>query len=82
MSTKTRDTLEQLQNGLKHEIMRAPAVSGAANYQELCLATRNEVKRQLELVKRRQYGQQQSKPTHHQVIDLMSSVMDVESLVI
>lgn len=64
MSTETRDTLlyGQLQDGLKHEIMRAPAVSGAGTYQELCLATRNEEKRQLELSKRRQYGQP-PKPT-------------------
>lgn len=64
MSTETRDTLlyGQLQDGLKHEIMRAPTVSGAGTYQELCLATRNEEKRQLELSKRRQYGQP-PKPT-------------------
>ena len=67
MSTETQETLlfGQLQDGLRHDIMQAPAVSGAHNYQELCLATRNEEKRQLELVKRRQYGQQ-SKPTSSQ----------------
>ena len=42
--------------------MKASAVSGAGTYQELCLATRNEEKRQLELIKRQQYGQQ-SKPS-------------------
>ena len=67
MSTETRETLlfGQLQDGLRHNIMQVPAVSEAHNYQELCLATCIEEKRQLELVKRRQYGQQ-SKPTSSQ----------------
>ena len=42
MSAETRDTLRhgQLQDGLKHELMRAAAVSGAQSYKELCLAAR------------------------------------------
>ena len=57
MSSETRDTLlhGQLQDGLKHELMRAPAVSGAQSYPELCLAARNEEKRLAELKKRQQY---------------------------
>ena len=57
MSTETRDTLlhGQLQEGLQHEIMRAPAVSGAQTYRELCVAARNEEKRLDELRKRKQY---------------------------
>ena len=44
MSAETRATLlhGQLQEGLRQEVMRAPAVSGAQTYQELCLASRNE----------------------------------------
>ena len=57
MSSETRATLlhGQLQDGLKHELMRAPAVSGAQGYKELCLAARNEEKRSAELRKRQQY---------------------------
>ncbi len=46
MSVETRDTLLhwQLQDGLKHEFMRAAAVSGSQSYKELCLAARNEEK--------------------------------------
>ena len=51
MSVETRDTLlhGQLQDGLKHDLMQAPAVSGAQTYQELCFAARNEEKRLAEL---------------------------------
>ena len=40
ISTETHDTLlhGQLQDGLKHELMRAAAVSGAESYKALCLA--------------------------------------------
>ncbi len=59
MSAETRDTLlhGQLQEGLLHEIMRAPAVTGAQTYKELCLAACNEEKRLAELRKRREYQQ-------------------------
>ena len=59
MSAETRATLlhGQLQEGLRQEVMRAPAVSGAQTYQELCLASRNEEKRLAELRKRQQYQQ-------------------------
>ena len=51
MATDTRDTLlhGQLQERLRFELMRAPAVSGAQNYKELCIAARNEEKRLAEL---------------------------------
>ena len=60
MSRETRDTLlhGQLQDGLKYELMQAPAVSGAQKYAELCLAARNEEKRLAELKKRQQYGKE------------------------
>ena len=45
----------QMQNGLKDELMAAPAVSGAQHYDQLCLSARNEEKRLLELRKRRSY---------------------------
>ena len=57
ISAETRGTLlyGQLQEGLRHRIMEAPAVSGATNYQALCLAAKAEEKRLAELKKRRQY---------------------------
>ena len=57
MSDETRGTLlhSQLQEGLRYDIMEAPAVSGSHDYRELCLASRNEEKRLVELAKRRQY---------------------------
>jgi hypothetical protein len=60
LATDTRDTLlhGQLQEGLRFELMRAPAVSGAQNYKELCVAARNEEKRLAELRKRQSYQKQ------------------------
>ena len=57
MSPETRDALlyGQLQEGLQYRLMEAPAVSGAADYQALCLAAKSEEKRLAELKKRRQY---------------------------
>ena len=45
----------QLQEGLKYAIMEAPAVSGSQTYRELCMAAKNEERRQSELAKRQQY---------------------------
>ena len=66
MSTETRDALlyGQLQEALRYELMRAPAVLG---YQELCVAAKNE-KRLAELRKRQQYSKssqqaEKSKPS-------------------
>ena len=36
----------QLQDGLHHDLMQSPSVSGALAYKELCMAARNEEKRQ------------------------------------
>ena len=60
MSTETRDMLlhGQLQEGLRYDLMKAPAVSGSHGYKELCLASRNEEKRLAELAMRRQYLKQ------------------------
>ena len=57
ISGETRTTLlyGQLQEGLKHRIMESPAVSGATDYQSLCLAAKAEEKRLAEIKKRRQY---------------------------
>ena len=59
MSQETRNALlhGQLQDELRYEIMKAPAVSGALSYPELCLASQNEEKRLLELKRRLQYHQ-------------------------
>lgn len=58
MSVETRNALlhGELQDGLKQELMRAPAVSGAQKFSELCVASRNEEKRLIELKRRQQYG--------------------------
>ena len=58
MSTETRDALlyGQLQEDLRYELMRAPAVLGSTKYQELCVATKNEEKHLSELHKRQQYS--------------------------
>ena len=57
MAEDTRNALlyAQLQEGLKYVLMKAPAVSGAQGYQELCIAARNEERRLNELNKRQQY---------------------------
>ncbi len=58
LSAETRDTMlqSQLQGGLRYDIMRSPAVSGAQKYQELCLAARQEEKRVAELKRRQHYS--------------------------
>ena len=59
MSQETGNVLlhGQLQDGLRYEIMKAPAVSGVQSYNELCLALQNEKKQLLEQKKRLQYPQ-------------------------
>ena len=56
---ETHDTLLycQLQEGLRYELMRGPAVSGATKYQELCIAAKNEEKRLADLQRRQQYSE-------------------------
>ena len=57
MLPETRDALlyGQLQEGLRDNHMEGPAVSGALSYQALCLAAKNEERRQSELKKRKNY---------------------------
>ena len=64
MSSETRDALlyNQLQEGLKQEIMTSPAVSGAANYKELCVAAKNEERRMASLKRREQYHKSEINP--------------------
>ena len=45
----------QLHEGLDDSLVKAPAVSGACTYQELCVAAKNEEQRQKELAKRFRY---------------------------
>ena len=77
LSADTRDTLlhGQLQDGLKYELMKAPAVSGAETYKTLCMAARNEEKRLVELKKRQQYQKvapsKPSLPTQRPVTTLL-----------
>ena len=53
MSKQTRSTLlyGQLNKGLKYNLIKAPAVSGTLEYQQLCIAAWNEERHQSELVK-------------------------------
>ena len=57
MGEETRNALlyAQLQEGLKYVLMKAPAVSGAQEYKELCVAAKNEEWRLVELSKRQQF---------------------------
>ena len=59
MSAETRNTLlhGQLNDGLRYSLVKAPAVSGASDYQQLCIAARNEERHQENLMKRQQYQQ-------------------------
>lgn len=45
----------QLHEGLRYDIMKAPAVSGAQSYETLCVAAKSEERRLAELRKRQQY---------------------------
>ena len=45
----------QLQEGLQHRLMEAPAVSGTSTYAMLCQAAKTEEQRQAKLKKQRQY---------------------------
>ena len=57
LSNETRDMLlyGQLQEGLLYSLLESPAVSGAQNYKELCLAAKREERRLNELKKKQQY---------------------------
>ena len=55
MLPETRDVLfyNQLQEDLKDNLMEGPAVSGTADHQVLCIAAKNEERRQVELRKQK-----------------------------
>ena len=57
MTEETRKTLlhGHLQEGLTYVLIKAPAVSGAQDYQELCTAAKNEERHLSELNKQQQY---------------------------
>ena len=67
MSNETRDALlfGQLQEGLKYALVRAPAVSGAQGYQQLCTAARNKERRLMELGRHRQNSRPQQATSPH-----------------
>ena len=62
LGSETRNALlhSQLQEGLKLELMRALAVSGAESYPALCLAAKNEERCLAEIKKRQQYRKSSS----------------------
>ena len=51
MSSETKEAIlyGQLQEGLRLELLRGPAVLGALGYKELCVAAKGEERRLLEL---------------------------------
>ena len=53
MSEEIKNTLlhVQLNEGLKHSLIKAPSVSGALKYQQLCVAVRNKERCQNEVMK-------------------------------
>ena len=53
----------QLNEGLKYSLTKSHAVSGASEYQQLCIAARNEERRQSELLRRQQYQQGDYRPS-------------------
>ena len=63
LTAETRDTLlyGQLQAGLKLILMESPAVSGSLSYKQLCAAGKQEEKRLLELKRRRQHQERQTR---------------------
>ena len=46
--------------GLSDALIKAPAVSGALTYQELCVAAKNEERRQKDLCRRHQYRKEEN----------------------
>ena len=69
MLSETRDALlyAQLQEGLKYDLMKALAVSGALNYQALCVAAKSEERRLAELQKRKYYQLPQLRGTKKEI---------------
>ena len=67
LGEETRNALlySQLQEGLKMELMREAAVSGASCYTSLCLAAKNEERRLAELSRRQHYRRQTTPSQSH-----------------
>ena len=57
LAAETRETFlhSQLQEGLKYDLMKSPAVSGCQTYKDLCVSAKHEEKRVAELKRRQQY---------------------------
>ena len=55
METQNALLYGQLQSGHAFELSKAPAMSGARNYEELCIAAKNEEKKMAELKKQQHY---------------------------
>ena len=68
MSVETKDTLlyGQLQEGLRLELMQGPAVSGARNYQELCISAKYVEKRLADLKRRQECAGVTKQPSSQQ----------------
>ena len=68
MSVETKDTLlyGQLQHGLRLELMQGPAVSGARNYQDLCISAKNEDNCLADLKRRQECAQVTKQSTTQQ----------------
>lgn len=74
ISLETRNTLlyGQLREGLALCYMESPSVSGATDYNCLCVAAHNEERWQAELQKRRSY---QTPPSNHQIPDHLTPML-------
>ena len=64
LTDETKNTMlhSQLQEGLRYDIMRSPAVTGSQSYKELVAAARNEENRQAQLRQRQQQVVKSSGP--------------------
>lgn len=80
MSQETRDTLlfGQMQEGLKHDVMKESAVSGAVNYKELCITAKNEERRLKELRKRELYDKTGCSTPHQMTPSVTHALKPVE----
>ena len=79
---QTRNALlfSQLQEGLCHNLMEAPAVSGAADYQSLCLAAKNEERRPAALRSRQAYCYAKPSPSFSTKERVLSKPVGQKSL--
>lgn len=65
LATETRETFlhSQLQEGLRYDLMKSPAVSGCRMYKDLCVSAKHEEKRIAELKRRQQYQRPGAQPS-------------------